>query len=209
MQALARCNTIALVKPAFFKTPQHFRRWLARHHGRAAQLLVGFYKKSSGRPSLTWPESVDEALCFGWIDGVRRNLDEHSYCIRFTPRRPSSIWSAVNIAKARALGAAGRMAAAGQKAFEARRERRSGRYSYEQRPAKLVAPYAALLRRAAAAHAFFNAQPPSYRRAAIWWVVSARREATRARRAATLIELSGARRLIPQFTRRQPPARQR
>ena len=195
------------MKPKFFRTPAAFRAWLQRHHGTAAELLVGFYKRGAGTPSITWPEAVDEALCYGWIDGIRRRLDERRYTIRFTPRRPGSIWSAVNIRRALALAAEGRMAAAGHKAFEARRPNRSGRYSYEQRPRRLVAPYAGMLSRNAAARKFFLAQIPSYRRAATWWVLSAKKEETRLKRARTLIELSARDKQIPQFLR--PAARSR
>src|SRR2546430_7249686 len=130
------------MEPKFFRTPAAFRAWLQRHHGTVAELLVGFYKRGAGTPSITWPEAVDEALCFGWIDGLRRRVDERRYTIRFTPRRPGSIWSAVNIRPARALAAEGRMAAAGHKAFEARPSNRSGRSSYDPRPHELSAPYA-------------------------------------------------------------------
>lgn len=187
------------MKARFFRTPAQFRAWLQQHHGSAGELLVGFYRSGSARPSLTWPESVAEALCFGWIDGVRRPLDEVSYSIRFTPRRPGSTWSAVNIRKVKALRAAGRVRAAGLKAFAARRMARSGQYSYEQRPGELPEPYAGRLRRKAAAQRFFMARAPSYRRAATWWVISAKQEATRARRAALLVVLSARGEFIPQF----------
>jgi uncharacterized protein YdeI (YjbR/CyaY-like superfamily) len=195
------------MKPKFFRTPAEFRRWLERHHARASELLVGFHKVTSGRPSISWPEAVDEALCFGWIDGIRRRVDERSYTIRFTPRRPGSTWSAVNTSRASALAAEGRMSAAGLKAFEARRANRAGRYSYEQRPQRLVAPYARMLSRNAPARKFFLAQTPSYRRAATWWVLSAKKEETRLKRARTLIELSARGGLVPQFLR--PAARSR
>ena len=123
------------MKPRFFATPADFRAWLARNHGRAGELLVGFHRRDSGRPSITWPQSVDEALCFGWIDGVRRRIDDRRYTIRFTPRRRGSIWSAVNIKRAQELQNLGRMAPAGLAAFEARRDDRSAIYSYEQRQA--------------------------------------------------------------------------
>ncbi len=119
------------MKPSFFPTPAHFRRWLEKHHAQSPELLVGFYKRESGKPSLTWPESVEEALCFGWIDGVRRRIDDESYSIRFTPRKPTSTWSAVNIAKVAELESAGRMTDAGRAAFARRRENRSGVYAYE------------------------------------------------------------------------------
>jgi uncharacterized protein YdeI (YjbR/CyaY-like superfamily) len=191
------------MKPKFFRTPGDFRRWLQRHHASAPELLVGFYKLTSGRPSMTWAESVDEALCFGWIDGIRRRVDELSYTIRFTPRRPGSIWSAVNTRRARALAAQGRMAVAGQAALEARTPNRSGRYSYEQRPKDLVPPYSGMLDANAAARRFFQSQAPSYRRAATWWVVSAKKEETRLTRARRLVELSEKGELIPQFMRRR------
>src|SRR5438309_695276 len=200
------------MEPKFFRTPAAFRAWLQRHHGSAAELLVGFYKRDAGTPSITWPEAVDEALRFGWIDGIRRRVDERRYTIRFTPRRPGGIWSAVNIRRARALAAEGHMAAAGHKAFEARRPNRSVRYSYEQRPRRLVAPYAGMLARNPAARKFFLARAPGYRRAAIWWVLSAKQEKTRLKRARTLIELSARGEQIPQFLRpagRSPRSSQR
>jgi uncharacterized protein YdeI (YjbR/CyaY-like superfamily) len=177
------------MKPTFFPKPSDFRAWLKKNHSRVPELLVGFYKKDSGRPSITWPESVDEALCFGWIDGIRRSLDEESYTIRFTPRRPGSNWSAVNIRRARELIAAGRMQPAGMSAFEARPDDRSALYSYEQRHAGVLDP--ALERRFRAvkkAWDFFQAQPPGYRRTAVWWVISARKAETRESRLTTLIE---------------------
>src|SRR5258708_35999652 len=118
--------------PHFFATPADFRKWLAKNHSSASELLVGFYKKDSGKPSITWPESVDQALCFGWIDGVRRRIDDVSYSIRFTPRKPRSVWSAVNIKRVEELSRQGLMRPAGVKAFEARQEERSGIYSFEQ-----------------------------------------------------------------------------
>jgi uncharacterized protein YdeI (YjbR/CyaY-like superfamily) len=148
------------MRPKFFRTAAAFRRWLGTHHARAAELVVGFYKKDSGHASLSWPESVEEALCFGWIDGVRRRLDVLSYTVRFTPRRAGSIWSAVNLRKVAALKAAGRMQPAGLKAWRARRARRTGRYSYEQRPARLPEPHARRLKQHAAAFRFFVMQTP-------------------------------------------------
>jgi uncharacterized protein YdeI (YjbR/CyaY-like superfamily) len=192
----------SLSKPAFFPSPAAFRAWLEAHHDSARELLVGFYKKGSGKPSITWPESVDEALCFGWIDGIRRSIDETSYTIRFTPRRRHSTWSAVNIARAKELDRLGRMQPAGRAAFEARRDDRSAIYSYEQRHnAKLDPAQERALRVNKQAWSFFDSQPPSYKRAAIWWIVSAKREETRARRLATLIEDSANGRTIPPLTR--------
>jgi uncharacterized protein YdeI (YjbR/CyaY-like superfamily) len=190
------------MKPTFFRSPAAFRKWLQQHNATKQELLVGFYKTDSGKPSITWPESVDEALCFGWIDGVRKRVDDVGYTIRFTPRKSTSIWSSINIKRVEALTQEGRMTPSGLKAFAARRENKSGIYSYEQRPAELLEPYAGLLARNARATKFFAHQPPSYRRAAIWWVISAKREETRLKRAQTLIALSGKGELIPQFTRR-------
>src|SRR3954470_11334903 len=135
------------MKPTFFPTPAAFREWLQRHHAAADALLIGYYKVGSGKPSMTWPESVDEALCFGWIDGVRKSLDASRYTIRFTPRKPGSVWSSVNIKRAQALIDDGRMQPAGLRAFEARRENRSGVYSYEQRRVDLEEPYQGLLKK--------------------------------------------------------------
>jgi uncharacterized protein YdeI (YjbR/CyaY-like superfamily) len=184
------------IEPTFFETADQFRGWLARHHATAAELWVGFHRKGSGRPSITWPESVDQALCFGWIDGVRRSLDGGSYMIRFTPRRTTSIWSAVNIRRANALIAAGLMEPAGLRAFEARDDRRTARYSFEREQVALEPEQERRFRRHRKAWAFFQAQPPGYRRTATWWVVSAKREATREKRLATLIEDSAAGRRI-------------
>ncbi len=185
----------------FFQSPDEFRRWLERHHAEARELWVGYYKKGTGRPSMTWPESVDEALCFGWIDGIRKSVDAESYRIRFTPRRPRSIWSAVNIRRAEELTAQGRMRPAGRKAFEARTENRSGIYAYEQRKPEFEGPYAKLLRENRAAWKFFQSRTASYRKLATWWVLSAKKEETRLKRLAKLIEDSAAGRTIPQFTR--------
>ena len=177
-------------RPTFFETPRHLAAWFAKHHATATELLVGFHRKESGRPSVTWPESVDEALCVGWIDGVRRRRDATSYTIRFTPRRPGSVWSAINIRKAEALIEAGRMRPEGLNAFEARRDNRSGIYAYEQRPRELPEPYAGRFRKQKAAWAFFEAQPPSYRRTLVWYVISAKQEETRAARLERLIAAS-------------------
>jgi uncharacterized protein YdeI (YjbR/CyaY-like superfamily) len=190
------------MKPTFFATPAEFRAWLEANHETETELLVGFYKKGSGRPSITWPESVDEALCFGWIDGVRRSIDGEAYSIRFTPRTPRSIWSDANTKRAGELIEAGRMAAAGHAALERRDPSRAGVYSFEQRKAPKLAPeHERRFRANEAAWAWFNAQPPSYRRPAIHWVVSAKREETRERRLATLIEDSAAGRTIKPLTR--------
>ena len=174
--------------PTFFRKPEQLRRWFARNHATKTELWVGYYKKDSGKPSITWPESVDEALCVGWIDGVRKSIDGESYKIRFTPRRARSIWSAVNIKRVSELIRESRMQPAGLKAFEARQENRSGIYAYEQRRAVLEPPYDAVLEKHPAALAFFVAQPPSYRKTVSWHVVSAKKEETRLRRLMQMIE---------------------
>ena len=177
--------------PSFFRTPAEFRHWLDAHHYRATELVVGFYKRDSGKPSITWPESVDEALCYGWIDGVRRSLGDESYTIRFSPRKPTSIWSNVNIAKVEALLAAGRMMPAGLVAWEKRDPAKSGIYAFERREAAAFdVESERRFKRNRAAWIYFQAQPPGYRRLATHYVVSAKRPETRARRLAALIEHS-------------------
>ena len=188
--ATGKSSTTTKVTPKFFKTPSAFNQWLAANHAKSKELWVGFYNKRSSKPSITWPESVDEALCFGWIDGVRKNIDEESYKIRFSPRKPGSIWSAVNNRNVERLINEGRMRPAGLKAFAARKEYRSGIYSYEQRSPELVEPYLGKLKRNKAAWKFFQAQPPGYRKIMNWWVVSAKQEATRLKRIEKLIEES-------------------
>ena len=170
----------------FFETPAHFRRWLEANHHKASELWVGFHKKGT-RPSITWPESVREALAFGWIDGVRKSVDDTSYKIRFSPRKSSSVWSAINIRIAKELIEEGGMSPAGLKAFEARKENRSGIYSYENRPQTLPDEYEKKLRKNAAAWKTFQAQPPGYRKMVTWWVVSAKKEETRQKRLDQLI----------------------
>jgi len=192
------------MQPTFFRTPAAFRTWLRTHHARGDELWVGFYKKDSGKASLTWPESVDEALCVGWIDGIRKRIDDVSYMIRFTPRRRGSVWSSVNIARAQALIEVGRMQPAGLEAFQARTEHQSGIYSYEQRPADLPASYARRITQQRAAWAFFRAQPPSYRKAVTWWVVSAKREDTRLKRLDKLEAHSAQGLRLPEFTLQKP-----
>ncbi len=178
--------------PRFFPTAEELRAWLEEHHADTPELWVGFHKRSTGKPSLIWPEAVDEALCFGWIDGVRKRLDGESYVIRFTPRRPRSVWSAVNLRRFEELRAMGRLRAPGLEAWEARDEKRSGLYSYENRPQRLDAPYEKALRANRRAWEFFQAQAPWYRRTASFWVMSAKREETRERRLQTLIRDSAA-----------------
>jgi len=172
----------------YFRTPATLRAWFRANHATAAELWVGFQKRDSGKPSVTWPESVDEALSVGWIDGIRKRIDEDRYTIRFTPRRKRSIWSAVNIARVKVLTAEKRMRPAGAKAFAARLENKSGIYAYEQRRDRLEEPYAGVLRKNKAAWTFFEAQPPSYRKVVGWWIVSAKKEETRLQRLRKLTE---------------------
>jgi uncharacterized protein YdeI (YjbR/CyaY-like superfamily) len=182
--------------PRFFRTPSDFRKWLEKNHATATELWVAFHRKDSGRPSITWPESVDEALCFGWIDGIRKRVDEISYKIRFTPRRRESVWSAINIRRARELTKAKRMQTAGIRAFEARREYKSGIYSYEQRTAELPEPYASTLKKNKAAWDFFEAQSPLYRKMMSWYILSAKKEETRFQRLKKLIAASAKRKRL-------------
>ena len=180
----------------YFKSASDFRRWLEKNHSTTQELWVGYHKKSSQQPSMTWPDSVDEALCFGWIDGIRKSVDDLRYTIRFTPRRQGSIWSAVNIKRARQLSDKGLMKPTGIAAFDARKENRSGIYSYEQRSAHLDGTYEKKLRKNKTAWEFFYAQPPSYRKAIGWWIVSAKQEATRLKRLERLIKESASRKRL-------------
>ena len=187
----------------YFASPAEFRQWLKQHHTSQTELHVGYYKKATGKPSMTWQESVDEALCFGWIDGVRRSVDEERYRIRFTPRKASSTWSAVNIRRVGELTELGRMQLAGLKAFEQRKGERSGIYSHEQpdEVLKLTDPEDQQFRANEAAWTFFHGKAAWYRRAALWWVVSARQEKTRLKRLAQLIEDSANGRTVAPLTR--------
>lgn len=186
----------------YFDSPAAFRAWLKAHHAKATELLVGFHKAHTGKPTLSWSESVDEALCFGWIDGVRRSVDADRYTIRFTPRKATSIWSAINIKKVEALEAAGKMTAAGRAAFAKRREDRSGVYSHENRPYALPPELRATLDANPKAARHFDARAPSYRRVAVWWVTSAKQEPTRQRRLAALVRCHAQGEVLPQFRRR-------
>jgi uncharacterized protein YdeI (YjbR/CyaY-like superfamily) len=192
------------MKPRFFRTPDELRAWFHANHATATELLLGYYKKTSGKPSVDWPQSVDEALCVGWIDGIRRSVSDECYTIRFTPRKARSIWSAINIKKVAALTKEGRMRPAGLAAYAARQENRSGVYSYEQRPERLTAPYDAMLEKNKTASSYFDAQPASYRRAVIWWVISAKKEETRISRAKMLVGLCARGTRHPQFITRTP-----
>ena len=190
------------MEPTFFPTPADLRAWLEENHETETELLVGFYKKGSGKRSITWPELVDEALCFGWIDGIRRRIDDESYTIRLTPRKPASTWSSVNIKRVGELTKEGRMRPAGLAAFERRTEDRSGIYSYERRKAATLEPDQEREFRAnAEAWRFFQLQPAGYRQTATHWVVSAKRDETRRKRLSTLIEDSANGRRLRHLTR--------
>lgn len=175
------------MEPRFFATAQEFGEWLEANHDRETELLVGFYKVGSGKPSMTWPESVDEALRFGWIDAIRRSLSPESYTIRFTRRKPNSLWSSVNITKYDALVVAGRMTEAGRKARESGRK---SSYSYESAPKELPKEFLTKFKSSPAAWSFFQTQPPSYRNVAIHWIVTAKQETTRGRRLERTIQCS-------------------
>ena len=187
----------------FFATPAAWRGWLERHHATAKELWVGFWKRATGKPSITWPESVDEALCFGWIDGLRRSHDAGSYVIRFSPRRPDSIWSQVNIRKVAVLKRQGRMRPAGLEAFTGRDLKKARLYSFEQRrTAKLSGTYLKAFKANAAAWHYFQTRPPWYRRTASFWVMDAKKEETRQKRLAALIADSARGRDIGPLARR-------
>jgi uncharacterized protein YdeI (YjbR/CyaY-like superfamily) len=181
---------MAPISVSFFRDAGHFRRWLEEHHDRHTELWVGFYRKGTGQRGLDYPTAVDLALCFGWIDGIRKGLDEVSYINRFTPRKARSIWSRVNIAKVEALIARGEMHQAGLDAYAKRDDARSGVYSFEKRPEAFPSAMERRFRANRAAWSFFGQQPPGYRRLAIWWVSSAKRDETRERRLAQLIDVS-------------------
>lgn len=190
------------MKPIFFPSPSQMRDWLAKHHATKAELEVGYHKRATGKPSLTWPESVDEALCFGWIDGVRHGIDATRYRIRFTPRKATSIWSNINTKRFLALRAEGRVQPAGEAAFSKRKEKRAGLYAFEQAtPPKLKRAQQQALKADPEAWDYFRAQAAWYQRTAVHWVVSAKQEATRARRLEILIRSSRARTAIPPLVR--------
>ena len=179
------------MKPRYFATPEKFRAWLAKNHDKQSELLVGFHKKGKGRASIDWPQSVDEALCFGWIDGVRRSLGADAYTIRFTPRRPTSIWSSINIRRVKALKGAGRMTPAGLAAYQKRTRDRSAIYAYEQRATAKLAPAESRIFKAnARAWKFFSTRAPWYRHRMLYRITSARKPETRVSRLARLIASS-------------------
>lgn len=196
-----------MTSPTFFAAPAAFRQWLQAHAASSSELIVGFHKVASGQACMTWSESVDEALCFGWIDGVRRRIDDHTYSIRFTPRKPSSIWSAVNIAKMEQLQTAGRMTPAGLQAFARRKADKSAIYSHEQaRPAELPAPQLREFQRHKKAWQFFDATPPGYKKTLLHWVTSAKRPETQAARFAQLLAACVAGERLDLWARRRPAA---
>lgn len=184
------------MKPKFFSTPLEFRKWLEKNHDKKTELIVGFYKVNSGLPSQTWSESVDQALCFGWIDGIRRSIDEKSYCIRFTPRKPSSNWSEINIEKIKQLKKAGQMMPAGLDAFKNRSEARSGIYAYEKENTAFAPAYEKLFRKNKKAWDFFNRQAPSYRKVMTHWIMNAKQESTRMARLLKTIGASEAQKRV-------------
>ena len=193
-----------LPEPTFFRTEADFRRWLETNHAAAPELLVGFWKKGSGKPSIDWPQARDQALCFGWIDGLRKSLGEDAYTIRFTPRRNGSIWSKVNVERFEALKAAGLMTAAGEAAYE-RDKHRSGVYSYEKPLAELTPDEEALFRKNKAAWADWEKRPAGYRRSALGWIAGAKRPETRAKRLSELIAVSSEGRRLPQYDWQKKP----
>jgi len=181
-----------LNKPTFFRTQASFRKWLEKNHDKAKELLVGFYKVNSGKQSMTWSESVDEAICFGWIDGLRRSINQESYSIRFTPRRPGSIWSAINIKKVDDLSKKGLMFPSGLVAFEKREEKKSAIYSYEKAPENLSDDFSKKFKSNKKAWKFFESMAPSYQLTAIHWVMNAKQEGTKLKRLDELIKDSEA-----------------
>ncbi len=184
------------LEPIYFESPAQWRAWLEQHHASESEVQVGFYKKDTGRQGMTWSQAVDEALCFGWIDGIVRRVDDQRHQQRFTPRQAKSTWSAVNIDKVERLTAEGRMADAGLRAYAARSEENSRIYAFEQEAVELPPDALDRLRADEAAWRFWESRPAGYRRVATWWVVSAKRPETRERRLATLIEDCAAERLI-------------
>jgi uncharacterized protein YdeI (YjbR/CyaY-like superfamily) len=196
------------MKIVFFKTPRAFRTWLARHHAEHRILHVGFRKRHTGETSITWPEAVDEALCYGWIDGVRHRIDADSYTIRFTPRRPGSIWSSVNLRRVRALIRDQRMSPHGLEVWEKRNRKKTKLYAYEQSKQWRFSPrYARQFRANQRAWTWFEEQAPWYRRTCTHWVQRAKQEATKLRRLAALIDCCAAGRPIGLLDRTKYPRR--
>ncbi len=189
-------------KPLFFPSTSSWRAWLEKHHAKTEELWVGLYKRDSGRPSIAWPEAVDGALCFGWIDGIRKSIDDISYKIRFTTRKPRSVWSAINVRRATELSSLGLMHPAGLAAFQKRDGQHSEVYSYEQRKnAKFPPVFEKNFRARPDAWKFFRAQAPWYQRTSTYWVISAKREETRLKRLTLLVDYSERQRKIPPLAR--------
>jgi uncharacterized protein YdeI (YjbR/CyaY-like superfamily) len=178
------------MKPKFFSAPDKFREWLEQNHDSSTELLLGFHKKSSGKESITYAEALDEALCYGWIDGVRKNLNETSYTIRFTPRKPRSIWSLVNVRHVERLTKEGRMRPAGVEAYARRDPKRTGIYAFENRPREFSPEFEKAFRKNKIAWSFFEKQPPGYKRVVIFWVMGGKKQETRLKRFKQLVELS-------------------
>jgi uncharacterized protein YdeI (YjbR/CyaY-like superfamily) len=198
-----RNNSLSKLRPTFFASPLDVRAWLTKHHEQQPELVVGFWKVGSRKASVTWPQAIEEAVAFGWIDGVRHSLDTESYTVRFTPRNPTSTWSKVNIATAKRLIAEHRMAPAGLRAFAARKTDKSVIYAYEQRENPMLSEAEVnALKTDAQAWAYFSSRPPSYRKTATWWIVSAKKPETRSKRLAQLISDSHAGRPVPPLTPR-------
>ncbi|MES2892247.1 MAG: YdeI/OmpD-associated family protein [Bacteroidota bacterium] len=183
--------------PTFFTTQLEFRKWLGKHHAKETELLVGFYKVGSGQPSMTWSQSVDEALCFGWIDGVRKSIDQQRYTIRFTPRRATSIWSAINIDKVEQLTKSGLMKPAGLDSFALRKEHKSKIYSHENEGGKLTKEFEKIFKANKKAWRFFTTQAPSYQKVMIHWITTAKQPATQLSRLnKTITESAGLKRVL-------------
>ena len=193
-----------MAEPTFFATEADFRRWLEANHKTAPELLIGFWKKATGKPSIDWPQARDQALCFGWIDGHRRSLGDEAHTIRFTPRRKGSIWSKVNVERFDALRTAGLITAAGEAAYE-RDKHRTGVYSYEKPLAALTAEEEAMFRKNEAAWSDWEKRPPSYRKTVLGWIVGAKRSQTRAKRLGELIGVSAEGRRLPQYDWQKKP----
>jgi uncharacterized protein YdeI (YjbR/CyaY-like superfamily) len=188
-------------EPIYFESPAAFRAWLEQHHETATEVWVGYWKKATGKQGMSWAQAVEEALCFGWIDGIAKRVDDERHRQRFTPRKPTSNWSAINVANVERLRAEGRMRPAGEAAYARRRDDKTAIYSHEQRKNPQLEPEEqAQLEANAEAWAYWQAKPPSYRRPATWWVISAKKPETRARRLATLIADSAAGRTIKPLT---------
>jgi uncharacterized protein YdeI (YjbR/CyaY-like superfamily) len=193
------------MNPTYFPTPAGFRAWLTENHAACVELFVGFHKRDSGKPSITYPEALDQALCFGWIDGVRKSVSPTSYMVRFTPRKTKSYWSKVNTNRANELVKLGLMQPPGAKVFAARDQATTARYSFERETAKLTPAATKQVKSNAKAWSFFQSQPPYYKRVCTWWVINAKQDPTRQRRLQTLIAASANHRRLDQFISKKKP----